>query len=376
MWEAGVGEGLVNTMAKRATCVAQAVLLIGGVWLAGATSGLAQAAVEAGVLGAASTSTAGAAGKATGSALGSVLGQTGAKMDAAAGAAANPPKDAAGAKSQAAPPVATTNFMPAFTSANPLGSDDAAADGPPPQVHFEQASFQRCNGGVASSKVDLPLDGDTIAYHCQSVFQILYFAYTGVTATKLTLGGYPAWVETDLYNFEAKVAPEDAATWRKLSLNERRAAVRGLLTEALKLKVKVNTTPRPVYTLQVAEDGTKLKAYTDGERERLPNGLVLNGRDMTWVGRVAYFQDASMGNLAELLSTHLDRQVLNLTGLEGGYDFSLPLPYGTGTSANADLAENIPSVAKLLSDLGLKLEAGKADVGGLIVEHIERPAED
>jgi uncharacterized protein (TIGR03435 family) len=383
VWEAGVREGLVNSMAKRATCVARTVLLIGGMCLLGATSALAQAAVEAGALGAASTSAAGAAGKTTGSAPILVLGKNGAKIDAAAGAAANPPKQSldgapkdAGAKTQAAPPTATTSSMPAFISKNPLGSDDGSADGPPPQIHFDSASFQRCNGGVASSKVDLPLDGDTVAYHCQSVFQIIYFAYTGVTATKLTLGGYPAWVETDLYNFEAKVAPDDVAAWRKMSLNERRAAVRGLLAESLKLKIKVNTTPRPVYTLQVATDGTKLKAHTEGEQQRLPNGLLLHGRDMSWVGRVAYLQDASMGNLAELLSSHLDRQVLNLTGLTGGYDFSLPLPYGTGTSANADLAANIPSVAKLLSHLGLKLEAGKADVGGLVVEHIERPAED
>jgi uncharacterized protein (TIGR03435 family) len=68
--------------------------------------------------------------------------------------------------------------------------------------------------------------------------------------------------------------------------------------------------------------------------------------------------------------------VLNLTGLTGGYNLSLSLPYGAGTSANADLGDNIPSVAKELSELGLRLEAGKAEVDGLVVQHIERPAED
>jgi uncharacterized protein (TIGR03435 family) len=372
--ETEVQEGLVNTMAKRAY-IAQAVLLIGGMGVC-AGSGWAQAGIEAGAIGAAASSAAGAAGRATGQALGSVLGQTGAKLDANA-PAANPPRDgapngAAAAKTQEAP-AEMTDTMPAFTS-NPM-SDSRAAGGPP-QIHFESASFQRCNGGVASTKVDLPVDGNFIAYHCQPIFRILYSAYSGMTAFKLTLAGYPEWVETELYNFEARVAPEDVAAWKSMSLNARRAAVRGLLTDALKLKIKVNATPRAVYMLQVADDGAKLKAYTDGEQLRLPNGLALNGRDMTWVGRVAYLQDASMGNLADLLSAHLDRKVLDLTGLTGGYDFALPLPYGTGTSANADLGENIPSVAKQLSELGLRLEAGKAEAGGLVVQHIERPAED
>jgi len=351
-------------MAKRAAVVARAVLLIGAVCLAGASSASAQAGIEAGMAGAAASSVAGAAGKATGQALGSVLGQAGAKLDATATAAGTAPPKA---------PAETTDTMPAFT-ANPMS--EARAAGAPPQVHFEPASFQRCNGGVASTKVDLPVDGDSIAYHCQPIFRILYSAYSGMTPFKLSLAGYPEWVGTDLYNFEARVAPEDVAAWKSMSLNARRAAVRGLLADALKLKVKVNTTPRAVYTLQVADDGAKLQAYTDGEQLRLPNGLTLNGRDMSWVGRVAYLQDASMGNLAELLSAHLDRQVLDLTGLTGGYDFALPLPYGTGTSANADLGENIGSVAKRLSELGLRLEAGKAEAGGLIVQHIERPAED
>jgi uncharacterized protein (TIGR03435 family) len=160
-----------------------------------------------------------------------------------------------------------------------------------------------------------------------------------------------------------------------MGLNARRAAVRVLLTDALKLKIKANPKPRAVYTLQVADAGAKLKAYRAGEQLRLPNGLTLNGRDMTWVGRVAYLQDASMGNLAALLSAHLDRPVLDLTGLAGGYDLELSLPYGKGTSANADLGENIPSVAQELSELGLRLEAGKGEADGLIVQHIERPAE-
>ena len=52
-------------------------------------------------------------------------------------------------------------------------------------------------------------------------------------------------METDLYDFEAKVAEEDIATWQKLGLEARRMAVRRLLAEELKLKIHVDTTPKP-----------------------------------------------------------------------------------------------------------------------------------
>ncbi len=370
---ARVRTGLVRTGVVRTVLLMAAMGL-----LAGAGNAWAQAGVEAGSIGAASAAAGSAAGKATGAALGSVLGATGAKVNAAAGGTATPPAAGGGGTKAGAGSGSTMVFKPGGLPVNEDGAEAAAVavEGPPPQIHFDVVKFQRCNGGVASTKVDLPADGDYIAYHCQPVFSIIHFAYTGTTAFTLTLGGYPEWVETELYNFEAEVAPEDVATWQKMGLNARRAAVRKLLADELKLKIKVDTTPKPVYTLTVAGDGAKLKAYTEGEQEQLPNGLVLNGQDMAWVGRIAYFQDASMGSLAELLSAHLDRQVLNQTGLTGGYDFGLPLPHGTGTSANADLGEDMPSVAKSLAELGLKLDAAKTEVDGLWVVHIERPAEN
>lgn len=261
----------------------------------------------------------------------------------------------------------------------PAGTDTGAPGiitvaGPQPEIHFDVVSFQRCAGAAGPSKVDLPADGDSVTYHCQPVYRMLTFAYAGGEDFNLT--GYPSWVTTDLYDMQAKVAPEDLDAWLKMGLSARKLAVRKLLADQLKLKVKVNSTPKPVYTLQVAESGPKLKEYTAGEQQTLPNGLTLNGKDMTWVGRIAYFQDTSITALVDSLSSHLDRPVVNQTGLEGSYDFSLPLPHGSGTSATANMIENMPSVAEALAGLGLKLESDKTFVMGVVVEHIDRPAAD
>jgi uncharacterized protein (TIGR03435 family) len=349
-------------MANHATGVARAVLLAGAVCLAGAGSCWAQAAVEAGAIGAASAGAGSATGKATGNALGSVLGGAGAKLGAATAAPAAP--------------VATSTMV--LKKSGAAGGDTGGAgivtvEGPPPDIHFDVVSFQKCAGGVSSSKVDMPADGDFVSYHCQPVSQMISFAYAGGAAQDLNLTGYPSWAATELYDLEGKVAAEDVATWQALGLSARKVALRKLLADELKLKVKVKTTPKSVYTLQVAPSGPKLKEYTDGEQQRLPNGLTLNGKDMTWVGRVAYFQDTSIEGLVESLSAHLDRPVVNQTGLTGGYNFALPLPHGSGTSANADLAEGVPSVAESLAALGLRLESGKGEVDALVVDHIELP---
>lgn len=368
-------------MAKRTSWLGQAVLLGAAAWVCvdGARA-VAQAGVEAGMAGAAASSVGSAAGKATGSALGSVLGQTGAAVQKSTQTTAAPAAKSGGGSATttgaagAAAPAPATLPVKFVTPVDVTEVGGAVVEGPPPDIHFDVVSFARCNT-LGSTRIDLPLDGDYVAYHCQPVFRIIYFAYEGSTAGTLTLGGYPAWVETDLYNFEAKVAPEDVATWQKLSLGQRRMALRGLLADALKLKIKADATPKPVYLLGVGNAGPKLKEYAEGEQQRLPNGLMLTGKDMSWVGRVAYFQGISMGVLADSLSSHLDRQVLDRTGLTGAYDVALSMPYGSDANPNVNLGENIPSVAEELSGLGLHLEAAKIAGDGLLVQHVERPTE-
>jgi uncharacterized protein (TIGR03435 family) len=351
---AGGAEGTVTAMAIRAE-VARAVLLTALVGLAGTGNSRAQAAGEAAAAGAASSSAGGAA-KSTGKALGSVLGGVGAGVDSSTKTSA--PGGSAG----------STSSAPA--EADPGRGVDAIV-APPPEVHFDVVSFQRC-AAAGSFKVDVPVDGDSVKCHCQPVSRILTFAYSSPAASEFRMTGAPAWVSTDLYNFEADVAHEDLGTWLKFGLEQRKAALRKLLADALKLKARMNATPKPVYTLSVAESGPKLKKYTQGEQERLPNGLLLVGRDTSWVGWTAYFQDNSMGDLAESLSEHLDRPVLDQTGLTGTYVFSLPLPHGSRVGAN----EGVPSVAESVSALGLKLAPGKTLVDGLLVQHIEPPRVD
>lgn len=223
-------------MAKYGACVSWAVLLTVTVGLAGAGSGLAQAAAEAGAAEGAANSAGGAA-KGAGGAIGSALGRIGAKVESSTSTAT--PAASAGAN-RTKPQGAASRSTHAIPASVPVGGNGAQSGtvrvmGPPPHIHFDVVSFKRCGGG-ASTNVDLPADGDYVADHCQPLSQMISFAYSDATTSNINLSGYPSWVGTDLYDFEANVAAEDTATWQRMGLNARRAAVRGLLNEELKLK--------------------------------------------------------------------------------------------------------------------------------------------
>jgi uncharacterized protein (TIGR03435 family) len=246
---------------------------------------------------------------------------------------------------------------------------------PPPHIHFDVVSWKRCGpGSKPNPKIDMPMDSDYVGYHCQTIYHIIYFAYVG--PTPFGLSGHPSWVDNDLYDFQAKVAPEDIAAWKKLTINERRVAVRDVLADQLKLQIHVDKTPQPAYGLTVEKGGPKLTEYKVGEQWKIPDGRILEGRQHVFIGDISYFQNSSMNELAAALTAHLDRPVIDQTGLLDTYDISFPLAKPSGQSPFANLGDEEGSVESGLELLGLKLMPAKIEADGLVVDHIERPAEN
>jgi uncharacterized protein (TIGR03435 family) len=254
----------------------------------------------------------------------------------------------------------------------------AATDAVPAKINFDVVSFKRCpEGKEGNTKVDQPLDGDYLAYHCEQISRMIYFAYWGSVNPWSLEKGYPAWLDDERYEFIAKVAPEDIAAWQKLSLPGRRLLVRGVLATALKLTVSVDNTPETVYALTVAKGGAKVTEYKDGEQAKLPNGTTQNGKAADWIGMTAYFHDFPMSLFVEMLTAHYDRRVVDHTGMKGWYNFSVPVLFGPGNNPNDHKpTEDSPSTAEGLAKLGLRLESAKEPVDRVEIDHVERPAEN
>jgi uncharacterized protein (TIGR03435 family) len=278
---------------------------------------------------------------------------------------------AAAAQVQDQPPARPDDGATLGSTVNPL-----AFDAIPAKVNFDIVSFKPCAPGTrGSTKIDMPMDGDYIAYHCENISRLIYFAYWGSVNPYTVASGYPTWLDDEYYDFTAKIAPEDIAAWQKLDLTRRRVVMRSLLADALKLKMKIVSTPEQVYLLTVAKGGAKLTAYKDGDQTKLPDGRTqAPGRVANSIGVISYFQDESMALFAEVLTAHYDRRVIDRTGLKGGFNFSAVLLPGAGNApADHRPTDDTPSTIESLAAIGLRLEGAKTSVDRLAIEHVQRP---
>jgi uncharacterized protein (TIGR03435 family) len=244
----------------------------------------------------------------------------------------------------------------------------------PPPIKFDVVLLKRCEAIDMVNKKTVT-GGDSIGRHCQSMLALFDYVYGD---SPHQVKGEPEWVDTDGYDFQAKVAPDDVPAWQKMDLSTRRLMVRAALADALNLKVHIETQSRPIYNLVVAKGGPNLTPSKPDPN--IPTGTQTVAREqLSWVGPdEAAYQGATMAILVSALAARLDRNVVDKTGLTGTYDFHVkPLPpahYDPRTSnvETTDFAAIIDGVRSL----GLKLEPAKSEISVIVIDHIERPSEN
>jgi uncharacterized protein (TIGR03435 family) len=157
-----------------------------------------------------------------------------------------------------------------------------------------------------------------------------------------------------------------------------------LLADRFQLVVRRETREVPVWVLTVAKGGPKL------HESDLPPGEGAGPRTPERAGGTEprsghlIFRNESMADFAWALSRTAavgDRVVVDRTGLRANYDFELTFvrdsPPSTATGVSDPAAREGPGIFSALQEqLGLKLEAAKAPVEFVIVEHVERPTEN
>jgi uncharacterized protein (TIGR03435 family) len=217
---------------------------------------------------------------------------------------------------------------------------------------------------------------------------------TAFDAKNYQISGGPMWLDTERYDVIAKI-PE-GATKDQVSL-----MWQNLLAERFGLKVHHEPKEFQVEELVVAKGGPKLKETSWDAATPLPpgppqmkNGDVLSpGVVSTILPRpsgasahtVAKAQPIS--KLTEMLSNQLGHPVLDKTGLNGRYDFTLdyalnlngfqlppsppgtPGPGGAGDSA----ADPRPDLAAAVGQqLGLRLVGGRTKLDIVVIDKIEK----
>src|SRR5882724_1583132 len=171
----------------------------------------------------------------------------------------------------------------------------------------------------------------------------------------------PEWLKSERFDI---VATASHVTRSQLGL-----MLQTLLKERFKLEAHRESKVLPVYALVKGKNGPKIQPVkAEGDSG------VWNG-----VGKLTA-KKLSMAHFAEALSGQMDRPVLDMTGSEGVFDFTLeytsqntqPLANRDGETAVAPDFGSGPSIfTALQQQLGLKLESRKAPVEILVIDHAE-----
>ncbi len=153
------------------------------------------------------------------------------------------------------------------------------------------------------------------------------------------------------------------ATAPGASDNDMRVMLQTLLTERFQMKAHRETKNLDVYALLPGKGAPKV---VDAKADETP-GLSAGPEKGT-----TKFTKEPISRFTFMLTRRMDRPALDMTGLKGLYDFTIDLS-GLGFNGNPPEDLSAPSVfTTVQQNLGLRLEAQKAPVQLLVVDHAEK----
>jgi uncharacterized protein (TIGR03435 family) len=194
----------------------------------------------------------------------------------------------------------------------------------------------------------------------KTVETMLLFGY-GVHQSQIA--GAPDWMRTE--RWYVKGVPDAAG---HPSLKQMQTLTRKVLVERFGLQMHTEQRELPVYAITVAKGGEKI-AKSAGD----PSGVPQENDRENGGERLVQMTNASMGDFALLMKFLVDRPVVDQTGLTGRYDFQLKWTFDESKAPTDGSAP--PSLFTAIQEqMGLKLEAVKAQAEVLVVDKVERPS--
>ena len=209
----------------------------------------------------------------------------------------------------------------------------------------------------------------------------------GVQANQV-LGG-PEWLDTAAFDIDAKTGqPENKERPVNKAAFERDAAInhqmlQSFLADRAKLTFHKETKVLPTYELVVADNGSKLKPSVSLESDMAENGAgrpmkprqMMMNMDQNKV-RAITGHEVSTDELAQQLSRQLEVHVVDQTGLKGSFDFVLHWSDAVPAASESAPGSEPSLFTALQQQLGLKLKPKERPTQVLVIDHVEKPAEE
>src|SRR5688572_11865256 len=202
--------------------------------------------------------------------------------------------------------------------------------------------------------------------------------------------GAPEWAASERWQVSAKAATAVAPL-------EMARLVQKLLADRFAMKAHMETRDLPIYSLVHARGDGRLgpqmnaaefdcEPFLTGERRPVDAPVDQEtgfSRCATRVGigsgvRTVRYRGVSSSRLAKLLSTAVNRVIVDQTGLRGSHDVDLTFQDDTAfIGAGSRRQREAPSLFTALQEqLGLRLEPSRGPVDVLVIDSVERPMPD
>jgi uncharacterized protein (TIGR03435 family) len=219
----------------------------------------------------------------------------------------------------------------AFGRAAATNQSSAPSQAASSKLEFEVASIRPVQP-TDPNRVDagLRMDGAQAHFGALSIKNLIARAYR--VQPSLITG--PDWISSDRFDITAKL-PDGATT------DQIPEMLQSLLAERFGLKIHFEKKDLPAYALVLGKSPLKLKELTPDAEEQTNTGGAVNvavsgsaqgvsmdlgnGSSFTFADDQFQFTKVTMDIVALELARFLDRPVVNMTGLQGNYNLTLPV---------------------------------------------------
>ncbi|HYL37055.1 MAG TPA: TIGR03435 family protein [Bryobacteraceae bacterium] len=231
---------------------------------------------------------------------------------------------------------------------------------------FEVASITPCKPGTPEPPMehagmsDFTSPGGRFTARATTLKFLLEWAY-GIQPAQHS--GGPSWMGVDRYDIAAKADGNAADDQMKLM-------VQTLLADRFQLKLHHERREISAYVISVGKTAPKLFPPKDGETHALRIAPQM-GADQKIATYHIVATRYSLAQLADTFARQLGSVIVNNTGLDGEFDFTLDL---TPDDSRPNPLDATLLIAAMREQLGLTLKFQKTAVDVLVIDNAEKVA--
>jgi uncharacterized protein (TIGR03435 family) len=247
--------------------------------------------------------------------------------------------------------LATAETLWSYSGPSTMPTMSATAD-PSFEVATIKPSAHDANWGVSRGTRLFQARGNTIA-------DLIQFAYQ---VRQRQIDGGPSWMNE--LRFDVNGEPDAPGLPNR---DQERVMVRKLLAQRFGFRMHIVQRDFPVYALVVDKSPAKINVSAPSV-----NNILVSPRELEDGTTAVQFSHTTMSEFTEFLMGFIqDRQIVDETGLNGRFDFTVMTP--TSSMRGGSDIDKATAFLLCVKPLGFKLEPKKEQLEVIVIYQVDKP---